>query len=310
MKFDVTFFKRHPYVTGATVILSGVIFYKIYTGGSSSSSTTMVASSGVDPLTAQTNSQLALQGQQISGQLQAMGIQAGTQVQLATLQQQSDAMQAALQYQIANLQAGVQTQHDQLSAAVDTAQIQAQLQMQQSTNATLVNQAQISAQAQIAAINAGIQQAAINAQQQIQTTNATTQASIANAQIQANAYMYGSAQQASAAKAASTNSMITTLGIGLLSFFCDVNIKAKIDCVSTSECLDAVRMIPLDKFQYVIGSEPRDNGDSVIHINTYAQSFYNALAVPDWRSRKQIDLVDMMGVILGAIKELDIKHGN
>lgn len=307
MKINAAIIKEHPYATAITVILGGVVFFKIYTAGSDS---TQIVSGGQDASTIATQNQMALQGQQISGQLQALGIQAGTQVQLATLDAQTKAMTAAYQYQVAQLQAGYESQHDQISAAVQTAQINAQLAAIQSQQATLINQSQISAQAQIAAINSSVRQSAIQAQQQIATQRAQSDAQVAIAQQQAQAAMYGAKVNASVAKSGQTMSLIGTLGMAAAMFFCDVQIKTSLGCVSTGACLAAVRNIPLDRFVYLMDSAPSVLGDNREHLQTYSQAFYKELGITDWYNRNRIDVMDMMGAILGSIKELESKNDN
>lgn len=310
MKLSLKIIKDHPYATGITIIIAGFVAYQILKGGSSSSGGQMVVSNGVDPQQAALQGQLALQGQQMSGQLQALGIQAATQVQLKQLDLQAASTNAAYQYQIAQLEAGYNIQHDQLAAAVSTAQIDAQLQAIQSQQSTLINQAQIGAQAQIAAINSSVQQSAIQAQQQIATQQAQSQAQVQIAQAQANASMYGSKQAAGAAKNASTMGTIATLGMFAMMMFCDVQIKTKMGCVDSEACLNAVKRMPLDRFVYLVESAPSILGDDRQHIQTYAQDFYRVIGVTDWDKRTRIDIMDMMGALLGSIKALESRNGD
>lgn len=304
MKINMQLVKDHPVAATVTILFAGFVAYKILGGGSGSSGGMVVSSTGVDPQQAALQGQLALQGQQMSGQLQALGIQASTQVQLKQMDLQNAAMTAAYQYQIAQLQAGYEAQHDQLQAAVSTAQINAQLQAIQSQNDTLINQSKISAQSQIAAIQSAVQQTAIMSAQQIATQRAQSDAQVQIAQAQAQASMYGARQAAGVAKQGQTMSTIGMLGMMAMAFFCDVQIKTKLGCVNTADCLNAVKRLPLDKFVYIVDSAPSILGDDRIHVQTYAQDFYREIGAADFATRKRIDVVDMMGVMLGAIKEL------
>lgn len=298
MKLNLALVKNHPYATAATVLIAGLVFYKIYTGGSSSPGTAVATVSAADQQQAAINGQLALQGQQISGQLQGASIQAGTQIQLAQIAASNEQSAQAYQYQIAQLQAAYEVQHDQLNAAVQMATLDSQLQAIQSQNKTLVDQAQIASQAQISAIQASVAQSAIGAQREIQINQANANAAVA----QANAAASVGKANASAAKSSAMYSTVGTLALAAALFFCDVQIKTKIDCISSEVCREAIKNLPLDKFVYIMGSRPSLLGDTAEHINTYSRDFYKAIGVSDWETRDRIDVIDMMGVMLGAIK--------
>jgi hypothetical protein len=303
MALKLTVLKKHPLAAAVGAVLVFGVFY-IAMNGSGGGSTTVV-SNGVDPATAAANAQLAGQQQQIQGQLAGLGIQASTQIQLAQIAAGSDQTSQAYQYQIAQLNAAYETQHDQLAAAVSIGQTQAQLSAIQTQYGALTQQAQISANQNMAAINASTQIAAVNAQ----TSQIIAGLNSATAQAQAQ-YGYLSNQAAAdankaaakaAAGAAKTQSYVSA-GLLLASLFCDVNIKGKLGCVSIDACRRVVKNIPLDKFHYLTGSVPHSLGDDRQHVNTYAQDFYREVGVTDWQQRERIEIVDMLGVMLGAMK--------
>jgi hypothetical protein len=86
----------------------------------------------------------------------------------------------------------------------------------------------------------------------------------------------------------------TLAGYALMS---DENVKENKKPVN--DVLGAVRKMRVEKWDYKKGA-----GDEKSHIGTYAQDFTKATGMGDG---KTIDLIDITGVALGAIKELDAK---
>lgn len=299
MALKLTVLKKHPLAAAVGAVVVFGVFY-IAMNGSGGGSTTVVQS-GVDPQTAAAQAQQA----QLQAQLAGLGIQASTTIQLKQLDLQGAQTAAAYQYQIAQLNAAYETQHDQLAAAVSMSQTQAQLEAVKTQYGALTQQAQIASQQNIAAINAATQVAAVNAQtsQIVAGLNAMTAQSMAQsnalaAQYQANAYKSAAQAQAGAQKTQAYTGLI----LGIASLFCDVHIKSKHGCVDIDACRNVVKNIPLDKFRYLVDSVPHSLGDNREHVNTYAQDFYREVGVSDWQRRERIEIVDMLGVMLGAMK--------
>lgn len=63
-----------------------------------------------------------------------------------------------------------------------------------------------------------------------------------------------------------------------------------------NEALRAIRKMPVDRWNY--------KGDSTPHVGTYAEDFNSALGLPE---QPYINVVDAVGVLTGAVKELDKK---
>lgn len=91
-----------------------------------------------------------------------------------------------------------------------------------------------------------------------------------------------------------------------LAAFSSIALKDKIDTPSTAEILNNVRELSLDRWKY------KDINQSF--LGTYAEEFADRFGVGDG---KTINMVDMLGVLMGAVKELDKKlsamekqHGN
>lgn len=305
MAFKVEVIKKHPVITGAVVVVAGLVFYVVYSAGSGGASAVQVSGGPSGP------SQSDLQAQQIQGQLAALGLQSQTQITLANIGAQNDQAKIAYQYQIAQLQAGLEAAHDLHEYDLAKLQTNAQLEAIQTQYQSSLAQAQINAgtQLQIASINSDLTKFnnAINAQLQQSMIEGNTLIAQYNAQAGiAQAQAYGSAAKA-AASASKTQSWSTAV-VGLASiFFCDVNIKSIIGCVDSNKCLAVVKTIPLDYWSYIEGSTPHSLGDHSTHVGTYAQSFYCALGAPDWERRRHINSMDMFGVLIGAIKALENK---
>ena len=336
MAFDFTLIKKHPVASGAAVLVGALVLYMLLKGGSASTASTAQVAPGNDPASLaamQYNAQQQLQQNAAASQFAQQSLAATTQQNLATIQSyqditlgtQANQNQAlAIQDQLAATQTQAQVQTLQINKAADiqSQAIGAQLAETtlSSTNQTQVQMAGISANEQmqknqlqasvdqtntIAALQAHVTDTNAALQQNI--TQLNTQAQVAITQINANTQQGIANTQASVSKRqSSSNDTATWVGaaVGIASLFCDVKIKTKIECVSVDKCLHAIRNIPLDRFVYIMGSTPHTNGDSCEHVNTYAQDFYRVIDCCDWEYREKIDMVDMMGVMCGAIKAL------
>ncbi|PNW65542.1 UNVERIFIED_CONTAM: hypothetical protein BEN50_22385 [Euhalothece sp. KZN 001] len=76
---------------------------------------------------------------------------------------------------------------------------------------------------------------------------------------------------------------------------------AKTDKRPAPRNLDAIRQMPVEKWRYKDGM---GDGGEVDHVGTYAQDFQKATGAGDGRS---INMMDAVGVTMGAVKELDGK---
>ncbi len=83
-------------------------------------------------------------------------------------------------------------------------------------------------------------------------------------------------------------------GATIAMMMCSISLKDKIETPSTKEILDNVRELSLDKWKY------KDIPQTF--LGTYAEEFSKRFGVGDG---KTINIIDMLGVLLGAIKELD-----
>lgn len=337
MAMNFTFIKKHPYGSGAAVLIGGFVLYMLLSAGSSSATATGGQYS--DPNGAavqQQNAAAAMAQEQHAAEFAQMQLAAITEQNIATIKANED---ITLGTQVNNNQA----QQIALAAAVQNKSIDAQLQestqqvaaaLQASTiasnNQTQVQMAGIAAtrqmqedqlqasvdntntlanlQLNLSATNAALQQnlVNINAQATVAQAQINSDTQLGMAKINADVSMHNSNNQ----KHSSDTSSWLGAAVGIASmFFCDVNLKCNITCVSTASCLAAIRAVPLVKFQYIAGTEPYNAGDVDTHVNTLSQDFYKALGVAEYNDRKHIDLIDMMGAMLGAIKELDKNNG-
>lgn len=85
-------------------------------------------------------------------------------------------------------------------------------------------------------------------------------------------------------------------GIGALAAFSSIELKGKISTPSTAEILENVRELSLDKWKY------KDIDQAF--LGPYAEEFSERFGIGDG---KTINMVDAIGVLFGAIKELDKK---
>jgi hypothetical protein len=88
-------------------------------------------------------------------------------------------------------------------------------------------------------------------------------------------------------------------GLGSLAssgLFSSKSLKDKVSTPSTQEILDKVKSLQIDKWKY--------HGINEEHIGPYAEEFAEKFGVGDGRT---INLIDYMGVLLGAVKELSAK---
>lgn len=89
-------------------------------------------------------------------------------------------------------------------------------------------------------------------------------------------------------------------GIGSLAgMFMPSDANAKTDKKPVHGALDAVRGMPVEAWTYKDGK-----GDGGRHIGTYAQDFQRETGMGDGKS---INVIDAIGVTMGAVKELDAK---
>lgn len=89
-------------------------------------------------------------------------------------------------------------------------------------------------------------------------------------------------------------------GAGLLSslggLFSSKELKDKVSTPSTKDILDRVEQLNIDKWKY--------KSTDAEHIGPYAEEFKELFCVGDGQS---INIIDMFGVLMGAVKELNIK---
>lgn len=89
-------------------------------------------------------------------------------------------------------------------------------------------------------------------------------------------------------------------GVGILSglsgLFSDETLKTKLKSPKTSEILDSVDKLRIEKWKYKNINEA--------HIGPYAQEFKDLFGVGDGQS---INIIDLFGVLLGSVKELSAK---
>lgn len=137
LTFDITLVKKHPYITGAIVLIGGYILYKALTGGG-------VQSSGGD-------GQPSLPEQQLQASYSLQSAQlanAAEHDQLVAQVQQS-------QIDAANFTTSAQLKAFEVGAAVDLAKVQ-------DTNATAVDISSIQADVARSAISADVEKTQIN----------------------------------------------------------------------------------------------------------------------------------------------------
>jgi hypothetical protein len=79
----------------------------------------------------------------------------------------------------------------------------------------------------------------------------------------------------------------------IASMYCSHEFKDTEGPQDTALTLEAVRSLPVDRWQY--------KGEGVPHIGTYAEDFNKALGLPE---SKVISIIDMLGATLGAVQEL------
>ena len=85
-------------------------------------------------------------------------------------------------------------------------------------------------------------------------------------------------------------------GSGLMGLFSSKTLKNKTKSVSTEEILDRVSQLNIDQWKY--------KGIEQEHIGPYAEEFKELFGVGDG---KTINMIDLFGVLLGSIKELNNK---
>ena len=256
--------------------------------------------------------QLALQGQQINAQLSATQIGANTSVALATIDQQTQiglaqkTIELASENNAASLALGQMTTALQLQNILSSADVANQ---QTQANLQLGMEAQ---QTTRSAIESSMQQAISTNQTYAQIMQG--QADIQIQQVLANRDVQIKQSDNELAKVVNTNNNATKQNrsnnktstalkvIGAAAaFFCDVRIKTLHECIPLGVCGNALDTIPLDRWVYIAGSVGDDGGKT--HVGTYAQDFYRALGAPDAEERTEIDAVDLIGVMMGAIRE-------
>lgn len=102
-----------------------------------------------------------------------------------------------------------------------------------------------------------------------------------------------------AGKRAERNSGIGTAigaGLSLLAFFSSEELKTQID--AKPQLLDKLKNVRVEKWKYKDGKHA--------HVGPYAEEFNDTFGV-NQENRGLVNLVDLMGVTMGAIKELDQK---
>lgn len=297
----VAYVKANPGKTILAVVIGGIVLIVLMRGSSGSSgsssgggyTTEMIAAAQQQ---AQLNAQASAQNAQIQGQIAGLTIQSNTTLQLAELERQARSEELGVGYLVAQLQSAENLQSMQMQSELARFQMTAQnesIEMQLANQ--LANQSLfVNGQIQLAEISAGVSTYALQSQVDI-------------AGIQANRDIQLGSQQARSSRSSSRNSLIGSIAGGIIGLFCDIKIKDTECCVSTSDCLKAIKAIPLDRWGYKEESEPHKAGDTRQHVGTYAQHFYAALKMPDAESRTRIEVVDIIGVLIGAVKELESK---
>jgi hypothetical protein len=110
----------------------------------------------------------------------------------------------------------------------------------------------------------------------------------------------GGSQSSTAAnpnyRSAGQNALSAAALIGGMMLMSDESVKDKHGPLADGDALRAIRKMPVDRWNY--------KGDSTPHIGTYAQDFNSALGLPD---QPYINVVDAVGVLTAAVKELDKK---
>ena len=106
-------------------------------------------------------------------------------------------------------------------------------------------------------------------------------------QGQQNQWQYGQNQ------ADSQNAQYAQYASMLASMYCSHEFKDTDGPQDTALTLEAVRSLPVDRWQY--------KGEGTPHIGTYAEDFNKALGLPE---SKVINIIDMLGATLGAVQEL------
>jgi hypothetical protein len=299
MKSPVEFVKKNPGKTVLAVAIGAVVLVMMMRGSSPASS---AASSGgysaeqiaAGTAMAQMNAAQASQNSQIQGQLAALQIQSNTALQLADIERDARSEEMAVTYQLAQLQSAENM--FAIEAQTELAQVQMSTQLE-ALNAQLNNQLAnqslfVQGQVDLAQISADVM-------------NTSTLAQVDMAQIYANRDVQMAQIQSRTQRSSSRNSMWGAIAGAAIMMFCDVRIKNVAGCVDSEKCLDAIRKLPLDHWRYIPGTEPAERGDTRDHVGTYAQNFYKELGVKDYAARTVIDPVDIIGVMMGAIKELD-----
>lgn len=343
-KFNLSIVKKKPVLIGVGVVGAILITYMIANrgGGNSAASdsgsgtsmgytdTQVAAASQL----AQLQGQLMAQGQDIQGQLALANIAANTQLAmnasdnelqetLAAMSLQASREQLAAEITGMQIQGDIQKMGLQTSYDIQALGIQSQLESMQiqAQRDVLMQDAMLAAQTNMANLSATVSLAGISAQENVAraTIDATTQQikyqnelqlGLANydlqeKQVEADASKYAAGKSASASKSSSKWGAIASVAGAAIMMFSDINIKTIHGLVKTSDCLDAIRLMPVDYWKYIDGSVPGVELGDKMHVGTYAQDFYRELGCPDWENRNVIDAVDMMGALGGAIKELD-----
>jgi multidrug efflux pump subunit AcrA (membrane-fusion protein) len=294
MKSPVAFVKENPGKTILAVAIGAAVLVLMMRGGASDGGTSSSGGYSANQLAAaqqmaQINAAQASQNSQMQGQLAALQIQSATALQLAEIERDARNDELAVMYQTAQLQSAenLQTMHYQSELA--QAQMSTQL---EALNAQLANQLAnqtlfVEGQVDLAQIAANVSIEALQSQVDIAQIHANRDVSMANNTRRGN-----------------NASLFAGVIGGIIGLFCDVRIKDVHGCVSTRDCLDAIEKLPLDRWSYRAGSVPAEMGDRNQHIGTYAQSFYEVLGVPDFATREKIEAIDVIGVLIGAVKEL------
>lgn len=199
---DFSYFKSHPYITGAVVIIGGVVFYYIAlrpSGGDATGTSVAVYGGGqtTDPTLARAQQeqqfQLSYLQEQTAGQLALTGLQG----QISTTQQaQAIVGQQNIQGQQLQAQLAIAAlQHEEvLTLAEINAATQLQSQAIAANTALQITGMQTAANISLASIQSDLQKAIASYQTQavIGTAQASAQALTAVAKYQAKSDIFGS----------------------------------------------------------------------------------------------------------------------
>lgn len=306
MKSPVEVIKKNPGKTALAVGVGVVLLIMLRSTSGDDDSGSTVATMGYSESQVAYASQMAqLQAQQtgqnnqLAAQIQGLNIQSQTAIELAQIDKDVRSEELGTQYQIAQMQSFENIRAMETSEEITKYQLSSQLEGLQATLANqLANQSLfVQGQVKLSEISADVSKTSILQGTELARINANE--NIEMAHINANMQNYAAKKANSSSKASSW----AGVAIGLISLFCDVKIKNQIKCVSTADCARAIDLVPLDIWTYIDGSVPASNGDTAEHVGTYAQDFYKALGVSDWDKREKIEVVDMLGVMMGALKE-------